>query len=92
MLQTSSLTPRDVNNLVALKNVALSLVEVRISQLSLAKGQLLANIPLPENARLVCVLRHGKPILDLDAVFLEENDAVYLLTDDEAVVREIFTL
>lgn len=92
MLQSLNLTPRDVNNLAALKNSGLSLVEAKISQVACAKGQLLANISLPENSRLLCVMRQGRPILDLDVVFLEEQDAVYLLTDDEVAVRETFTL
>jgi NhaP-type Na+/H+ and K+/H+ antiporter len=92
MLQAESLTPRDVNNLLMLKRHGLELVEVRISQVSFARGQLLANIDLPENTRVLCVLRNGKPIVDLDAVFLEEQDCVYVLTDDETVVRETFSL
>jgi NhaP-type Na+/H+ and K+/H+ antiporter len=92
MLQASGLSPRDVNNWVALKDSGLSVVDVRISQLSFAKGQLLSNIQLPETARVLCVLRKGKPIVELEAVFLEENDSVYLLTDDEMTVRRVFTL
>lgn len=92
MLQTANLTPRDVSNLATLKDVGLSLVDVRISQLSFVKGQLLANVPLPFNTRLIGLLRKGRPILDLDAVFLEENDTVYLLTEDEERIREVFTL
>jgi NhaP-type Na+/H+ and K+/H+ antiporter len=92
MLQTANLTPRDVNNLTALKDVGLSLVEVRISQLSFVKGQLLSNVPLPAHTRLIGVLRKGRPILELEAVFLEENDTVYLLTEDEERIREVFTL
>ncbi|HEY9745337.1 MAG TPA: hypothetical protein V6C99_03880 [Oculatellaceae cyanobacterium] len=92
LLQTSNLTPRDLNNLAILKSYGLSLVEVRISHVARAKGQLLSTIPLPDNTRLVCVLRNGRPITELDAVFLEEKDAIYLLTDDEHTVRETFTL
>jgi NhaP-type Na+/H+ and K+/H+ antiporter len=92
LLQTSNLTPRDLNNLAALKSAGISLVEVRISHVSHAKGQLLGNIELPDNTRLVCVLRNGRPITELDAVFLEEKDAIYLITDDENSVREAFTV
>jgi NhaP-type Na+/H+ and K+/H+ antiporter len=92
MLQMSNLAPRDLNSLSLLKSYGLSLVEVKISQVSFAKGQLLANVRLPENTRLVCVVRKDRPILDLDAVFLEEKDSVYLLTDDEASVRSAFTV
>lgn len=92
MLQTSNLTPRDLNNLAVLKNVGVSLVEVRISHVSHAKGQLLNNIELPDNTRLACVVRNGRPITELDAVFLEEKDAIYLITDDENSVREAFTI
>lgn len=92
LLQTTNLAPRDLNNLSTLKGSGLSLVEVRISHVSLAKGQRLSSIPLPDNSRLVCVLRNGRPITELDAVFLEEKDSVYLITDDENTVREAFTV
>ena len=92
LLQTSNLTPRDLNNLAALKSHTLSLIEIKISHVSFAKGQLLSNIPLPDRSRLVCVVRNGRPITELDAVFLEEKDSVYLVTDDEQTVREAFTV
>lgn len=92
LLQTESLTPRDVSNLSTLKGTGLELVEVKISQVSYAKGQLLSNIRLPENTRVICVMRNHRPITELEAVFLEERDSVYLMTDDETTVREIFTL
>jgi len=92
LLKKDSLTPRDLNNLTMLKSVGLSIVEVRISQVSFAKGKLLSNIPLPENTRIVCILRNEKPIVELDAVFLEEKDSVYLITDDEQTVRDTFTV
>lgn len=92
LLQTSNLTPRDLNNLAVLKSTGVSLVEVRISHVSYAKGQLLSNIELPDNTRLVCVIRNGRPITELDAVFLEEKDSIYLITDDENSVREAFTI
>jgi len=92
MLQAPSLTPRDINNMAALKDHGLSLVEVKISQVSFAKGQLMDNIRLPENARIICVLRNGKALVDLDAVFLEERDSIYLVTDDEQRVRQAFTI
>lgn len=92
MLQTTNLTPRDLHSLSILKELGLSLVEVKISQVSFAKGQLLANIRLPENTRILCVVRQNQPITDLDAVFLEEKDAVYLITDDESLIRDIFTV
>lgn len=92
MISSALLTPRDLSSLTALKECGLALVEVRISQVSFAKGKLLANISLPDNTRVVCVLRNARPILDLDAVFLEEKDAVYLITDDESTVRDAFTV
>ena len=92
MLEASSLTPRDINTITTLKNLGLSIVEVKISQVSFAKGQLLHNISLPENSRIVCVIRNNKPIVELDAVFLEERDSVYLITDDEQTVRNTFTV
>jgi NhaP-type Na+/H+ and K+/H+ antiporter len=92
MLQTSTLTPRDINNLSTLKDLGLAIVEVKISQVSFAKGQLLNNIQLPENTRIICVLRNHKPIVELDAVFLEEKDSIYLVTDDEEIVRQVFTV
>ncbi len=92
LLQKPSLTPRDLNSVAALKSHGLSVVEVRISQVSFAKGKLLSNIELPENTRVVCVLRQGKPIVELEAVFLEEKDSVYLITDDEKTLRQTFTV
>ena len=87
IMQTSGL-----KSLGALKEQGLSLVEVKISQVSFAKGQLLSNIRLPENTRIVCVIRNNRPIMDLDAVFLEERDTIHLVTDDENLVRDIFTI
>jgi NhaP-type Na+/H+ and K+/H+ antiporter len=91
-LKITGLTPRDINNVTILKHHGLSLVEVKISQVSFAKGLLLANVPLPENTRVTCVIRAGKPIVELEAVFLEERDLVYLITDDERAVRNAFTV
>lgn len=91
-LQALSLTPRDLNNLTLLKSHGLSIVEVKISQVSFAKGQLLSNIKLPENTRVVCLIRNHKAIVELDATFLEEKDSVYLITDDEETVRHVFTV
>jgi NhaP-type Na+/H+ and K+/H+ antiporter len=91
-LKNVSLSPRDLNNVTVLKHHGLSLVEVKISQVSFAKGMLLGNVPLPENTRITCVLRHGNPIVELDAVFLEEGDLVYLITDNERSVRTAFTV
>lgn len=92
LLKKNTLSPRDLNNLTVLKHHGLSLVEVKISQVSFAKGQLLSNIPLPENTRITCIVRNNKPIVELDAVFLEEKDSVYMITDDEQTVRSAFTL
>lgn len=91
-LKSLGLSPRDLNNVTVLKHHGLSLVEVKISQVSFAKGMLLGNVPLPENTRITCVLRHGKPLVELDAVFLEEGDLVYLITDNERSVRTAFTV
>jgi NhaP-type Na+/H+ and K+/H+ antiporter len=76
----------------ALRQAGLALVEARISHLSSMKGQLLESITLPDKTRLACVVRNGRAILDLDAVFLEENDALFLLTDDEVRAQEILAL
>ncbi|WP_373532118.1 hypothetical protein [Vampirovibrio sp.] len=90
--KNAGLTPRDLNNVAILKHHGLSLVEVKISQVSFAKGMLLNNVPLPESTRVVCVIRAGRPIVELDAVFLEERDLVYLITDNERLVRTAFTV
>lgn len=90
--KNAGLMPRDLNNLASLKNYGLSLVEVKISQVSFAKGMLLSNVPLPDSTRVVCVIRGERAILELDAVFLEERDLVYLITDNESLVRTAFTV
>lgn len=90
--KNAGLMPRDLNNLASLKNHGLSLVEVKISQVSFAKGMLLSNVPLPDSTRVVCVIRAERAILELDAVFLEERDLVYLITDNERWVRTAFTV
>jgi NhaP-type Na+/H+ and K+/H+ antiporter len=92
LLQTSQLTPRDISSLTVLKEHDLNLVEVKITPVSFAKGQLLSNIRLPEKTRIVAVLRQGRAITELDAVFLEERDSILLVTDDEKTVRETFTV
>lgn len=92
VLQSSTLTPRDLNNMSVLKNHGLHLVEVKISQVSIAKGCLLDSIRLPEHTRVVCVIQDKQPVLKMDGVFLREGDAVYLLTDDEEMVRSLFTI
>jgi NhaP-type Na+/H+ and K+/H+ antiporter len=78
--------------LKALRQAGVALVEARISHLSSIKGQLLENICLPDKTRLACVVRDGRPILDLESVFLEENDALYLITDDETQTHRILAL
>lgn len=92
LLKTDNLTPRDISSLMALKGAGLDLVEVKISQRSPVKGRLLSSVTIPENANIACVIRNHRPILDLEAVFLDEGDRVFLLTDDERAVRERFTL
>ena len=92
VLQSSTLTPRDLNNMSVLKNLGLHLVEVKISQVAAAKGKLLSSIRLPEQTRVVCVIQDKQPVLNIDPVFLREGDSVYLLTDDEEMVRSVFTI
>jgi NhaP-type Na+/H+ and K+/H+ antiporter len=90
--QSNGLTPRDLNNVTILKRHGLFLVEVKISKVSFAKGLLLDNVPLPENTRVVCVTRNGRAIVELEAVFLEEGDSLYLVTENEQAVRAAFTV
>lgn len=87
---SAPLAPRDLSTLSLLKDHGLSLIEIKISQVSAAKGQLIDNVRLPENTRLLCVVRQGKPLLALHNLFLEERDSVFLLTDDEQAVRHLF--
>lgn len=91
-LTHSGLTPRDLNSITVLKRHGLSLVEIKISKVSFAKGLLLSNVPLPAHTRLVCVVRGGRAIVDLEAVFLEEGDLLYLVTENERAVRAAFTV
>jgi Trk K+ transport system NAD-binding subunit len=92
MLESSLLTARDLDTLNSLKQQGLSLIEVRISQLSIARGQLLESLLFPENTRVFGVKRNNRMIMELEAVFLEEGDTVFVLTDDEHTVRRMLTL
>ncbi len=86
------LSPRDMSALNHLKHHHLSLIEIKITDYSPTVGKRLEGISFPENTRSVCVIRNHRPITELEALFLEEMDLVYLLTDNESIVRDIFTL
>lgn len=75
-----------------LKERGLFLVEVKITEYSPALGKLLPSIVLPESTRPVCVIRNGRGVTRLESLFLEEGDIVYLLSDDEETVRNLFTV
>lgn len=89
----SHLAPRDLASLSELKSRGLSLLEVKISEISAARGQLLSAIVLPERAGVVCVIKAGQALLqNLDNTVLETGDSVYLLAEDETEVRAVFTV
>lgn len=92
LMQTSLLSPRDLASLAELKEHGLLLVEVKISRVSAAIGKRLEGVGLPERTQAICVIRAGEAILQLDPVFLQEGDSVYLITDDETAVRSLFTV
>ncbi len=79
-----------VSTLLTLQVCDLATVEIHISELSRVKGELIGNIQLPAGSRVVCVARNGEPVVDLDALFLAENDIVYVLSNDEHAVRQLF--
>ena len=86
------LTPRDLASLADLKEHGLALLEIKISLVSPALGKRLEGVGLPYGTHAICVIRNGEPIFNLDALFLEEADVVYLITDNEASVRNLFTV
>lgn len=92
ILQSPSLTPRDLASLSELKEHGLFLVEVKISKVSAALGKRIEGVGLPERTHAICVIRGKEAILNLDPVFLQEGDSVYLITDDETAVRSLFTV
>lgn len=75
-----------------LKECGLSLVEVKISRVSSVRGLLLASVRLPARTKILCVVRDGAPIMDLDTCFIYEGDVIVLVTDDEVGIRNLFTL
>lgn len=91
-LQTSTLSPRDMANLSVLRQHGLMLVEVKISRVSAALGQRIELVGLPYKTIPIGVVREGELLTDLVPVFLQEGDAVYLMTDDETAVRSLFTI
>ena len=91
VVQSDTFTLRDLSNMSVLKKHGLHLVEVRISQVSAARGKHLESMTLPDRTRVVCVMQEGQPVLNLEAVFLHEGDFVYLFTEDEENVRRLFT-
>ncbi len=88
----SQLSPRDMAGLFELKKLGLMLVEIRISQVSPAKGQLLASIPLPETTSVLCLIKGDTAYMNLESEFLEEGDRLYVLTNDETGIRSLFTI
>jgi NhaP-type Na+/H+ and K+/H+ antiporter len=92
ILQSPQLTPRDLASLSVLREHGLFLVEVRISKVSAAIGKRLDAVGLPEKTVAICLLRGDETIMNLDPIFLQEGDAVYLITDDETAVRSLFTV
>lgn len=88
----SLLTPRDLASLCDLKEHGLSLLEIKISKVSPVLGQQIGAIGVPQGSRAICVIRDGEPIFNLEALTILEGDMVYLLTDDEATIRSLFSL
>ncbi len=86
------LSPRDMAGLFELKKLGLMLVEIRISQVSPAKGKLLASIPLPEATSVLCLIKGDTAYMNLESEFIEEGDRLYVLTNDETGIRSLFTI
>jgi hypothetical protein len=85
-------SPRDMASLRDLTAHGLSLVEVKISQVSVARGMAVKDIVLPENSRVLCVVPPGQsPILQPEDQVLAADDVVYLITNHVTAVREALT-
>ncbi len=86
------LSPRDLSTLSRLKYHQLCLVEIKITRFSPMLGKRLESISFPQNTRLICVIRNQCPIIETRSLFLEEHDIVYLMTNNETAIRELFTI
>lgn len=88
--EASILSTYDHQVVDKIRKSGLAFIEVAIYPFSTILGERLQSIRLPELTRVICLFRKGEPILDLEAVFLEEGDLIHLLTEDESSVREAF--
>ena len=83
---------RDLEVLNHLNALGLAVVEIRISEVSPVKNKWAFEITLPGGTRLICLATHdGRIVMDPRFMRFGVGDAVYLVTDDEAALRPIFT-
>lgn len=87
------LQPMELANLGTLhrmRSVGYTLTRVKVSPVSSLRGRLLASIDLPLNQRVLCMMRHDQPILELDRAFLRSGDELYVITNDVEATRRFF--
>lgn len=87
------LTPRDVDALRRLKELAVSLIEVKITPVSAALGLTIDQVPLPAEAVVAMVARGESGLFPPIQETLQAGDVLYLLTgrQHEAYLRQVFT-
>ncbi len=62
--------------------------EITITPQSLRNGNLLMEMPLPDNTLAVLVKREGKYFVPKGKTILQENDKVLIITDDQEALQE----
>ncbi len=86
------LSPRDLLFLKNLGKYGLTILEVKVSPISPVIGLPVTELPLPEKAMAINVIKGNQSYFPSDDLILDNGDIVYFLTSQivEDFVKEVF--
>lgn len=73
-----------------LEQQRLRMTHVKVSPVFTGRGRLYASLALPENLKIVNVLRNKENLMDLGAAFVCSGDEIVCLCDCEEQTRRYF--
>jgi Trk K+ transport system NAD-binding subunit len=85
-------SPRDVRCVNSLRERGVSLVEIKLTPMSPFTGYKGSDLPLPAEARLMCIARGEAALFDLQDTRLQVGDVLFVLCRDIKSVRHAFYL
>lgn len=88
--KSTPLAPSELMGLFQLKARGYNILEVSVSPVSSLRGQIVANVQLPEGCRILCLVRLNETIVCCEDAFLRPGDKLYVLTDNEEATRRFF--